>query len=138
MPLSRRRQGKFTYLQQYSFFLAWCTAALALRCFRKRYDLVHVHNMPDFLVFGALAPKLRGARVMLDLHDPMPELMMTIFGMPEENFSVRLLKQIEKLSIAFADKVLTVNTACEKIFAARSCRMAANALMGSAARSTHT
>jgi glycosyltransferase involved in cell wall biosynthesis len=123
MPLSRRRQGKFTYLQQYSMFLGWCAAALAWRSLRKRYDLVHVHNMPDFLVLSALAPKLRGARIILDLHDPMPELMMTIFGVSDQALSIRALKWVEKLSIAFADKVLTVNKACEKIFAARSCRL---------------
>ena len=32
--------------------------------------------MPDFLVFSALIPKLLGAKVVLDLHDPMPELMI--------------------------------------------------------------
>jgi glycosyltransferase involved in cell wall biosynthesis len=122
MPMARRREGKFTYLAQYSMFIGWCGAALALRSLRKRYDLVHVHNMPDFLVFSALGPKLRGARVILDLHDPMPELLMTIFGIEEKSFGVRLLKLLEKMSIAFADQVLTVNRACEKIFGARSCR----------------
>jgi hypothetical protein len=28
--------------------------------------------MPDVLVFGTLIPKLFGAKVVLDLHDPMP------------------------------------------------------------------
>ena len=35
--------------------------------------------MPDVLVFSALVPKAFGAKVILDLHDPMPELMQTIF-----------------------------------------------------------
>lgn len=35
--------------------------------------------MPDLLVLAAIVPKLLGARIILDLHDPMPELMMTIF-----------------------------------------------------------
>jgi hypothetical protein len=41
---------------------------LASRSLTRRYDLVHVHNMPDVLVFGATVPKLLGARVILDLH----------------------------------------------------------------------
>jgi glycosyltransferase involved in cell wall biosynthesis len=77
--------------------------------------------MPDFLVFSGIAPKLCGAKIILDLHDPMPELMMTIFGLQEKSVGVRLLKFLEKVSIQFADQVLTVNAACEKIFTSRSC-----------------
>jgi len=87
----------------------------------RRYRLVHVHNMPDFLVFAALIPKLCGARVILDQHDPMPELMMTIYGLGEGSRAVRTLKGMEKRSIGFADVVLTVNQACKRIFSGRSC-----------------
>ena len=62
-----------------------------------------------------------GAKVILDLHDPMPELMQTIFKLPEESLSVRLLKRLEKWSLGFADLVLTVNLACKKIYSSRSC-----------------
>jgi hypothetical protein len=51
--------------------------------------------MPDGLVFSALVPKSFGAKVILDLHDPMPELMQTIFGMPEGSFGVRLQKHLK-------------------------------------------
>ncbi len=54
--------------------------------FKRRYDLVYVHNMPDILVASALVPKLLGAKVILDQHDPMPELMMTIFGLDQGQF----------------------------------------------------
>jgi glycosyltransferase involved in cell wall biosynthesis len=121
VPIRRRRGGKVTYILQYVSFVGLCLVHLAWRSLRKRYDLVHVHNMPDFLVFGALVPKLRGAELMLDLHDPMPELMMAIFGLGEASRSVKLLKRVEKLSIRFADRVLTVNQACKRIFASRSC-----------------
>jgi len=68
-----------------------------------------------------LIPKALGAKVVLDLHDPMPELMKTIFQVPEESRSVRLLKSIEKWSIARSDLTITVNIACKRIFSARSC-----------------
>ncbi len=87
----------------------------------RNYDFVHVHNMPDVLVFSALIPKALGAKIVLDLHDPVPELMQTIFDLPEESFSVRLLKRLEKWSIGFADLVLTVNQACKRIYTSRSC-----------------
>jgi glycosyltransferase involved in cell wall biosynthesis len=121
VPLKRRRSGKLVYVAQYAWFLLCAFVFLTLKNFRKRYQIVHVHNMPDFLVFSALVPKLRGAKVILDLHDPMPELMVTIFGLQENSTGVRFLKFLEKLSIRFADQVLTVNLACKKIFSARSC-----------------
>src|SRR5256885_14417052 len=51
----------------------------------------------------------------------MPELMQTIFRLPEDSLSVRILKRLEKWSIRFADLVLTVNLACKKIYSSRSC-----------------
>ncbi len=121
VPIVRRREGIFGYLYQYSAFLLVCSAIFTLRSLRRRYDLVYVHNMPDFLVFIGLIPKLLGAKVVLDLHDPMPELMRTIFELPPEAMSVRLLKLIEKWSIGFVDAAVTVNEACARLFASRSC-----------------
>jgi glycosyltransferase involved in cell wall biosynthesis len=121
VSLRRRRAGAFVYAFQYFWFLVNSFLLLTGWRFRKHYDLVHIHNMPDFLVFSALVPKLTGAKVILDLHDPMPELMVTIFGLKENSLVVRLLKWFERISIGFADRVFTVNLACKKIFSARSC-----------------
>jgi glycosyltransferase involved in cell wall biosynthesis len=121
LPLTRRRGGVLGYLYQYTAFLFLSSAFITFRSLAERYDLVYVHNMPDFLVFSGLIPRLFGAKVVLDLHDPMPELMRTIFEIPEESVGVRVLKRVEKGSIGFADAVVTVNRACAKLFAARSC-----------------
>jgi glycosyltransferase involved in cell wall biosynthesis len=121
VPLKRRRAGKLWYILQYGFFLLRAGSILAGRACRHRYDLVHIHNMPDILVFSALVPKILGAKVILDFHDPMPELMMTIFDLREDSGLVWLLKQLEKWSIAFADAALTANEAFRKIFSGRSC-----------------
>ena len=121
VPLKRRRGGATAYLFQYAAFITTAFSMLAGRSLRRRYALVHVHNMPDPLVFSALVPKVLGARIVLDLHDPMPELMTTIFGFSPTSVTVRTLKRLERWSIAMADVVLTVNLACKKIFGARSC-----------------
>jgi glycosyltransferase involved in cell wall biosynthesis len=78
--------------------------------------------MPDILVFCAAVPKLIGAKVILDLHDPMPELMQTIFGLSPSSKAMRLIKWLEKISIGFSDTTLTVNEACKRLFSGRSCR----------------
>jgi glycosyltransferase involved in cell wall biosynthesis len=122
IPLKHQRGGKFTYAAQYAAFILISSAIFAFRSLVRRYDLVYVHNMPDILVLSSLIPKALGAKVVLDLHDPMPELMMTIFGQPEGSKSVRLLERLEKWSIARADLVVTVNIACKRIFSTRSCR----------------
>jgi glycosyltransferase involved in cell wall biosynthesis len=119
--LKRRRGGKLGYVGQYSAFFLISFLYLAARSIKRRYDLVHVHNMPDALVFSAIVPKLLGAKLVLDLHDPMPELLQTIFKLPEHSFSVRLLKRLERWSTRFADVVLTVNLACKRIYSSRSC-----------------
>jgi glycosyltransferase involved in cell wall biosynthesis len=121
LPVKRRRGGKLGYVSQYAAFCLASCFYLAARSLTRRYDLIHVHNMPDVLVFGAIVPKLLGAKVILDLHDPMPELMQTIFKLPEHSFSVVVLKRLEKWSIRFADLVLTVNLACKRIYSSRSC-----------------
>ncbi|MFZ0302306.1 MAG: glycosyltransferase family 4 protein [Terracidiphilus sp.] len=122
IPIRHFRGGVVSYAYQYASFIAWSAAILAWRMPRRRYDLVYVHNMPDILVLSALLPKLFGAKVILDQHDPMPELMTTIFGMAETSVAVRIMRLLEKWSIGCADLVITVNEACRKIFSRRSCR----------------
>ena len=103
-------------------FLLVSTLVVAWRTLTRRYDLVYVHNMPDILVMSGLVPKLFGAKMILDQHDPMPELMTTIFGLDNESSSVRFIRSMEKWSIARTNLVVTVNLACRRIFSSRSCK----------------
>jgi len=122
VPLKHPRRGKLEYALRYGLFILASGSVFALRSLRRRYDLVYVHNMPDILVLSALVPKALGAKVVLDLHDPMPELMKTIFNVSDDNQSVQWMKRLEKWSIARTDLVVTVNIACQRIFSSRSCR----------------
>jgi glycosyltransferase involved in cell wall biosynthesis len=121
VPLERHRGGKLTYAYQYTAFIIISSLILAFRSLTRGYDLVYVHNMPDILVASALIPKVFGAKVILDLHDPMPELMMTIYKLDKNSTTVRWMSRIEKWSIARADSVVTVSRAFKKVFSARSC-----------------
>jgi glycosyltransferase involved in cell wall biosynthesis len=121
VPLKRRRKGKFEYAYQYSAFISISAAIFAWRSLRRRYDLIYVHNMPDILVLSAMFPKVLGTKVVLDLHDPMPELMMTIFGLEGASKSVRIIRKLETWSIARADSILTVNLAMKNLISSRSC-----------------
>ncbi len=122
IPVNKEeRGGKLKYGYRYASFILISSLIFAWRSLRHRYDLVWVHNMPDILVLCSLIPRALGAKVILDMHDPMPELMMTIFNAKRESRSVRVLRRIEKWSLGRANLVLTVNIACKRMFASRSC-----------------
>lgn len=122
IPVNKEeRGGKLKYAYRYASFILITSLIFAWRSLRRPYDLVWVHNMPDILVLCALIPQLLGAKVILDMHDPMPELMMTIFNAKRESRSVRILSRIEKWSLRRANLVITVNIACKRMFGSRSC-----------------
>jgi glycosyltransferase involved in cell wall biosynthesis len=121
LPIKHARGGKLSYFYEYSAFLAAASAILAVRSLTRHYDLVYVHNMPDVLVMSSLVPKALGAKVILDMHDPMPELMMTIFRLDQASRGVQLIRRFERWSLGLADLVVTVNIACKRIFGTRSC-----------------
>jgi glycosyltransferase involved in cell wall biosynthesis len=71
--------------------------------------LLHVHSVPDFLVFSALFPKLRGTPVILDIHDILPELYASKFGSGDKSSMFRFLVGVEQVSARFADHVIVAN-----------------------------
>ena len=58
--------------------------------------------------------------MILDLHDPMPELFQTIFGLGPTHPFVRLLAVAEWCSTRYANVVLTPNRAFSDLFVRRS------------------
>jgi glycosyltransferase involved in cell wall biosynthesis len=88
----------------------------------RRYDLVHVHNIPDFLVFAAWYPKLTGTKVILDIHDIVPEFFGSKFKVADRSVLVRGLKLVEKLSAAFASHVILANHLWLEKYTTRSAR----------------
>ena len=121
LPVRRKRSGKFRYLWQYVGFIILAFLQLSFLHVRKKYHIIHVHNMPDILVLSALIPRLTGAKIILDLHDPMPELYMTLFRIKASNPMIRVLFYLEKLSIRFSNLALTPNKAFRDIFISRGC-----------------
>ena len=103
--------GLGTYLREYLSFLVRSGWAAVKLHRRHRFGLVQIHSLPDFLVFAALPLRLVGVPVLLDLHEAMPEFFVTRFPRSANPLSHRLLLLQERLSIAFATHVLTVNEA---------------------------
>lgn len=105
-----RGSSAVAYMASYlGFFLrawAWVTWQHVVR---RRYDVIHVHTMPDFMVFVACIAKLLGARVVLDVHDTMPELYQSKFGVNAHHPLIRALAWQERLACTFADHVIAVH-----------------------------
>ena len=109
LPVKRHRgQGMFVQLLEYLIFFALAFVRLTSLHLRRRYDVVQVHNLPDFLVFAALVPKLTGAKVILDLHDLMPEFYAERTQQPMTSWDVRVIQWQERVSCHFADHVIAV------------------------------
>lgn len=118
-PFDRRRFNRLWYLLEYMLFCLYSFFFLTFSFIQKRYYLVHVHNMPDFLVFTAILPKLMGSRIILDMHDPMPEVFISKYRVNENNFILKLIKITERTAFNFADTVITANQNFKKIFLRR-------------------
>jgi glycosyltransferase involved in cell wall biosynthesis len=90
-------------------FLVLSSWLLTRRHAKRPYDVLHIHNMPDFLVFAGWFPKLTGVKLILDIHDIVPELYASKFGGDKPPRMMRLLKWMERLSAAFANYVIVSN-----------------------------
>jgi glycosyltransferase involved in cell wall biosynthesis len=109
----QRHQGARlrTYLQEYLDFLARAAVALTAANGRRRYALVQVHTLPDFLVFAALHFRLAGIPVVLDLHEAMPEFFRARFPRASSAPAQAALRLQERLSLEAATAAITVNDA---------------------------
>ena len=104
-----QREGFFTYLLQVTTFIIRAFLFLAKKHLENPYDVIHVHSVPDFLVFSALAPKIDGVPLILDIHDILPEFYLTKFRAKHGSLLFRLLVLVEKVSVAFSNHVIIAN-----------------------------
>jgi glycosyltransferase involved in cell wall biosynthesis len=124
LPIARLRGGKLRYLFEFVVFQVAATALAGALHLRRRYHVVETTSVPDWLVFAGLVPKLFGARVLLDLHECMPEYGATKYGVPLEHRMVRVLELLERASIGFADFVTTCTEQMRERFIERGARAA--------------
>jgi len=102
-------RGPFTYLWKLLMFFirsAWLTTVMHIK---QPYDVIHVHSVPDFQVFATLIPRILGARVILDIHDIVPEFYASKFKVSDKSWVYRTLLLAEKLSIAYSNHVIISN-----------------------------
>jgi glycosyltransferase involved in cell wall biosynthesis len=117
-------RGPFTYLFRIMRFLLAAAMFITRRHLAHKYQLIHIHSVPDFLVFAATVPKLLGTPVVLDIHDVLPEFYASKFHVDHNSFTFHCLVLAERWSIAFADHTIVANHLwCERV--AKRCGMPA-------------
>lgn len=105
-----------TYLFRLLLFSLRSFWMLSVGQLRRGYDVVHVHSIPDFLVFSALVPRLSGSVIILDIHDIVPELYASKFRVSQRSLLFYALLLVERWSIGFSHHVIIANHLwCERI-----------------------
>lgn len=101
-------KSKFQYVMSYLRFLIAAFFTCTRLFLKSQINVVHVHNMPNLLVFAGLVPRLMGCNLVLDVHDTVPETYMAKY----ENTSrvlLGLLRLEELVSFSVATKLICVN-----------------------------
>jgi glycosyltransferase involved in cell wall biosynthesis len=124
LRMQKKQTGLARYAFEYVAFFAWAFVLVSLLHARRRYHVVYVHNMPNFLVFTGLFPKISGAKIVLDVHDPAAELLADIRGRDLPPWGRRLAGAEERISISFSDALITVNESMRRRLSAISSRPA--------------
>ena len=102
-------KGKLSYLYRILLFFFRSFLFITKRHLLSPYNLIHVHSVPDFEVFAAIIPKIMGAKIILDIHDIVPEFFSTKFHSTTNSLQFKALLWVEKLSCRFSDHVIISN-----------------------------
>lgn len=100
------RDNVLWYLIDYITFFTLASFKLALLSLKRRYDVIEVHTMPDFLVFVTLFPKLLGSRVILYMFENAEQLFVSSFNVNHKHIFTRFMGFISKISASYADSVI--------------------------------
>lgn len=116
----KNEASKWTYLGRVLRFFFRSMVEVTRRHLESPYDVIHVHSVPDFEIFAAIIPKILGARLVLDIHDIVPEFYAAKFKVSERSMIFGVLKFVERASAALADHVIVANDLWLKKIAERS------------------
>jgi len=97
--------------RQYMAFFVRVAWTLLRSQSRRRYALVQVATLPDWLVLAVLPLRLVGVPVLIDLHESMPDFFRSRFPRAGNPIVHRALVIAERLSIAASSHAITVNDA---------------------------
>ena len=122
LPGVKRRGTALDYVREYVGFTARVFALFARDARFRRARVVHVHTLPDFLIFATLPALRAGARAILDLHEIFPEFVESKFAGIGGAIASGAARRLERASRALAAVTITVNEPIRALLAARPAR----------------
>jgi glycosyltransferase involved in cell wall biosynthesis len=118
-PINRSFVGFAGHIAEYVAFTAMAALTLAREHRSRRYDLVQVATVPDFLSFAAIPERLAGVPLLLDLHEDMPEFFRDRFTHPLVRPLLPIVDVATRASAALADRLITVHEPLRQLSIAR-------------------
>lgn len=109
IPVKKERATAIKYMFEYIKFFIVSFFKLTSLSLKNIFDIIHVHNLPDFLVFSAIMPKMLGSKIILDMHEIFPEFIREKFTITEHHLMYKIAEFLEKLSINFAHGVICIH-----------------------------
>jgi glycosyltransferase involved in cell wall biosynthesis len=103
-----RGSSKLAYIGAYLAFAVRLWLAITRRVVGQTVDMVYVNNPPDFLVFAAIAARMRGIPVVLDVHDMTSDLYAAKFHGSGGPIG-RVIDVVQRASFRFADALVTIH-----------------------------
>jgi len=119
LPVHRAFTGFAGHLAEYLAFAGIAAIRLAREHGRRRYRLVQVATLPDFLAFAAAPLKLSGVPLLLDLHEDMPEFFRDRFAHRALQPLLPAVAGAAKASAWVADEIITVHEPLRELSIAR-------------------
>jgi len=120
IPGRKTRGGPLAYLAEYASF-TWRSRRLLQRDSRLRgVRIVHIHTLPDFLIWAAIPARRRGARLVLDLHEIFPEFTSSRYPGALGALLTNVARYVERWARRRADLTITVNGPIEELLKRRA------------------
>ena len=113
-PYSEAGAGPWSYLAEYASALRQMRMLAGALARERPFDVVQLCNPPDVLFLAVTALRRRGARVVFDHHDLVPELYEARFGR-RGGLLYRAAVIAERRTFRVADIVLSPNESYKRI-----------------------
>lgn len=107
-PVAATGSGLIGHLMEYALALPASAVMAGLAHVRRRVDVLHAANPPDFFFPLAMIFRSHGAAFIFDHHDPAPELYLAQGGQ-RGGIVYRFLRWCEQQTLRTADVVVATN-----------------------------
>jgi len=104
--LPYNRDNPFLVIYDYLLFFLLSFLKLSWFTLKKRYSVIEINTMPDFLVFITLLSRILGSKVILYMFEDMPTLFMSSYRVGPKHIGTRIMRFFEKWSARYADSVI--------------------------------